>query len=219
MAIKSKISHRPGKDGKSKGDITREKLLSAAIGVFSKKGFGEASFQDVADASGLKQSSIFYYFKTKEALIEAVMREVIGRGREVIRFKLDIRDDAFTRLLKYFRATVEWAEENPEDYQMLLLLYYFGSVRKEFSRLYAEILKTARERVLEILLGGERESLFTLPLGAEKSAELLHDALVGAMVNAVSVRRSGSAMAQTPGKWDDYIRLVTGYRPKQAPTD
>jgi AcrR family transcriptional regulator len=208
--------HRGGKQKLSKGDIAREKILRAAVRIFFKKGFGEATFQDIADATGIRQSALFYYFPNKEALVEGVMRDVIGRGQDIISGKLDLRDDSRQRLRKYFRATLEWAAENAEDYQMLVLLYYYGGVRKEFSKLYGLILKGARERVLEILLAGQREGMFALPLGPEKTAEFLHDSLMGGVVNILSTEKSGMFEEHATKTWDAYLDQVTGVWAKAA---
>ena len=50
----------------------RQEILLAAAAVFAEKGFHGCRTQDIADRLGLKQASLYYYFPTKEAALEAI---------------------------------------------------------------------------------------------------------------------------------------------------
>lgn len=47
-------------------------IIDAAAHVFAQKGFHGATTQDIADRLGIKQASLYYYFKSKEAALETV---------------------------------------------------------------------------------------------------------------------------------------------------
>jgi len=47
-------------------------ILAAAAKVFARRGYHGASTQDIADVLGVRQASIYYYFDSKEAALEAV---------------------------------------------------------------------------------------------------------------------------------------------------
>jgi AcrR family transcriptional regulator len=47
-------------------------ILAAAARVFARRGYLGASTQDIADVLGVRQASIYYYFDSKEAALEAV---------------------------------------------------------------------------------------------------------------------------------------------------
>lgn len=51
----------------------RDRILSAAAGVFAEKGFKDAKLAEVADRSGTATSNIYKYFDNKEVLFEAVV--------------------------------------------------------------------------------------------------------------------------------------------------
>lgn len=59
---------------KSKEDAleTRNQLLDAAEKVFFEKGFGQTSLMDIADAAGLSRGAIYWHFKNKSDLFEAM---------------------------------------------------------------------------------------------------------------------------------------------------
>lgn len=52
---------------------TRERILDAAAHVLSRKGYAGTRLTDVADQARLQAPAIYYYFESREALIEEVM--------------------------------------------------------------------------------------------------------------------------------------------------
>jgi AcrR family transcriptional regulator len=47
-------------------------IIDAAARVFAERGFHGATTQDIADILGIRQASLYYYFSSKEAALEAV---------------------------------------------------------------------------------------------------------------------------------------------------
>jgi AcrR family transcriptional regulator len=60
----------------------KEKILFAALRLFANKGFADTSTAELAKATGVAESTIFYHFGSKEDLLLEVLREV---RREVLR--------------------------------------------------------------------------------------------------------------------------------------
>ncbi|MBI2889202.1 MAG: TetR/AcrR family transcriptional regulator [Nitrospirae bacterium] len=52
---------------------TRSRILKAAEGLFARKGFAGTSLREVAQAVGIATPSLLYYFRSKEALYEALL--------------------------------------------------------------------------------------------------------------------------------------------------
>lgn len=57
-------------------------ILAAAAKVFARFGYHGASTQDIADVLGIRQASLYYYFESKEAALEAVCAEGIADYEE-----------------------------------------------------------------------------------------------------------------------------------------
>ena len=47
-------------------------IIDAAARVFAERGYHGASTQDIADVLGIRQASLYYYFRSKEAALEIV---------------------------------------------------------------------------------------------------------------------------------------------------
>lgn len=55
----------------TKGD-TRVRLLETALGLFTEHGVEGTSLQMIADALGVTKAAVYYHFKTKDEITEAV---------------------------------------------------------------------------------------------------------------------------------------------------
>jgi AcrR family transcriptional regulator len=52
--------------------ITRDELISIATGLFAERGYAQTTMSDIAHAAGLHQSSLYYWFRRKELILQAV---------------------------------------------------------------------------------------------------------------------------------------------------
>jgi AcrR family transcriptional regulator len=66
----------------SKSVRTRERILDAAAHVLSRKGYAGARLIDVADQADIQAPAIYYYFASRDDLIEEVMWSGIAHMRE-----------------------------------------------------------------------------------------------------------------------------------------
>jgi len=57
----------------TKGEKNRNRIVSIADDLFYKKGYEHTSFTDIADASGIARGNFYYYFKTKDDILCAVL--------------------------------------------------------------------------------------------------------------------------------------------------
>lgn len=55
----------------------RAQILEAAAQVFARKGFDRATITDIARAAGLAEGSIYNYFRSKEALLVHIPRQLV----------------------------------------------------------------------------------------------------------------------------------------------
>ncbi|GAP69689.1 transcriptional regulator, TetR family [Bacteroidales bacterium 6E] len=70
----------------TKRDVNRENILKIAQEIFSKYGYKKTTLDDIANAVRKGKSSLYYYFKSKEDLFQAViMKEVDQLARELDR--------------------------------------------------------------------------------------------------------------------------------------
>ena len=59
---------------------TRERLLDAAAKVFRDKGYAGARLSDIAERAEMHVPGVYYYFDSKEALVEEVLRAGVAKA-------------------------------------------------------------------------------------------------------------------------------------------
>jgi AcrR family transcriptional regulator len=59
----------------AKGVAKREEILTRALDVIAREGYGGASVKELADAVGLSQAGLLHYFDSKEELFTEILRK------------------------------------------------------------------------------------------------------------------------------------------------
>lgn len=98
----------------SKSARTRQRILDAAANVLSRKGYAGTRLTDVAEQAEIQAPAIYYYYPSREDLIEEVMYAGISQIREHVEAKiaeLPSDADAMTRLLTAVEAHLRFALE------------------------------------------------------------------------------------------------------------
>ena len=67
-------------------------VLAAATRVFARRGYADASVQDVADELGILKGSLYHYIKTKEDLLYWLL-EAVHADVEEIRLQVAAAED------------------------------------------------------------------------------------------------------------------------------
>ena len=109
----------------------KNEILDAALDVFSEMGLQEASVDDVVERSGLSKGTLYWYFKSKDRLIGALMKrffaQELGKVRKLQQGPGSVRD----RLLRYSRDVEGVVKLMP---RALTLEFYAVAVRQKSVR-------------------------------------------------------------------------------------
>jgi TetR/AcrR family transcriptional regulator len=105
-----------------RGADTRERLVDAALSVFSARGFNGASTREIARAAGVALAALPYHFETKELLWRAAADRIFGLLREQFEARLRGLEgaDLRTRLGLLLREFVLFAASHPELHRFML---------------------------------------------------------------------------------------------------
>ncbi|MDP3855010.1 TetR/AcrR family transcriptional regulator [Phenylobacterium sp.] len=86
---------------------TRQRILLAACRVFGREGFSMVRTQDIAMEAGVSHGSVFAHFKTREALIAAVVEETVVSAANAVRHELKVADSTEDVLHAHLGALAE----------------------------------------------------------------------------------------------------------------
>ncbi|EHB47058.1 regulatory protein TetR [Mycolicibacterium rhodesiae JS60] len=59
------------------GTTAREEILDAAAELFTTRGYVSTSTRAIAEAVGIRQASLYHYFKTKDELLSALLHQTV----------------------------------------------------------------------------------------------------------------------------------------------
>lgn len=81
-------SGRSAKSPRRKSELTRQRILVAAATVFRDKGYAHTRIADVAAAANTHAGAIYYYFASREELVEEVLAIAVTQVTQAIRSEL-----------------------------------------------------------------------------------------------------------------------------------
>lgn len=111
--IRTKAGRRPSGE-------TRDAILEAALGLFSRYGLHGTSLDQVAARAGLSKSNLLYHVANKEALYVEVLRALLDAWLEPLRaFRAE--DDPAEALAAYIRAKLAFSRDRPEASRLFCL--------------------------------------------------------------------------------------------------
>ena len=89
--------------GKHDPASVRDRLLQAAVHVFSRSGFNGSSVQDITEAAGVPKGSFYNHFDSKETLGAAAIEHFWdGTGSKSLAILHEDRMEPLDRLRRYF---------------------------------------------------------------------------------------------------------------------
>ena len=127
-------------------DLTRERILAAAHGLFVAKGFAAVSMREIAARSGVTKSLIHHHFGSKEALWELVKERAIAAYAEGQAAELREASEPDAELLRrgianYFR----FLRDNPGVVRLFAWTHLDDD--PSCGRLDAELVQLGAERI------------------------------------------------------------------------
>jgi len=89
----------------------RDELLDLAATMFAERGMRATTVRDIADSAGILSGSLYHHFKSKEQMVEEVLRDFLdwlfGRYQEIV----DTEPDPLERLKGLFMTSFEAIED------------------------------------------------------------------------------------------------------------
>jgi AcrR family transcriptional regulator len=137
----------------------KDQIIEAAVSVFARDGFGDARMDDIADESGLSKGALYWYFKSKDAIISAifdsVFRREISKIRKLEEEKLPARDmlQVYVDLVVKDLKTME--PIMPILYDFMAMGFRRKNIRKLIQRSFQEFIQATEPVIRRGIDNGE----------------------------------------------------------------
>ena len=100
-------------------DDTKQAILDVARKLVIKDGPAGLSLRKVARAAGFSAPSLYEYFDSKQALVDAIAAEIAASLRAALARAADSHRDPRGRLVAIGLAYVAWARRHGQDFMLL----------------------------------------------------------------------------------------------------
>jgi len=138
-----------------RSDVSEERkdqIIQAATNVFTRLGFHDARMDDIVEETGLSKGALYWYFKSKEDLIIAILDRIFGV--ELQRMELLCAEDlparqCLTNFLDIFIADIHKMQRvTPIIYEFYALAFRNKTVRMVMQR-YLRTFVTIIEPIIQ----------------------------------------------------------------------
>ncbi len=100
---------------KARADVSRDRVLEAAARIFSERGYVGTTMREVARHVDMQAGSLYYHYRSKEDLIEAVLAQGMQGFSDAVRMAVaalpeqaSFRERFNTAVLAHLRCLVEF---------------------------------------------------------------------------------------------------------------
>ncbi|TQR87209.1 TetR family transcriptional regulator KstR2 [Mycobacterium hodleri] len=182
----------------------RDELLELAAAMFAERGLRATTVRDIADSAGILSGSLYHHFKSKEQMVEEVLRDFLdwlfGRYQEIV----ESETDPLKRVEGLFMASFEAIE----DRHAQVVIYQDEAKRLSSLPQFAFVDERNREQRtmwVNVLKQGVAEGCFSADLDVDLVYRFIRD------TTWVSVRwyqPGGPLTAEQVGR--QYLAIVLG---------
>jgi AcrR family transcriptional regulator len=159
----------------------RSQILEAATKVFSRLGFKKARMDDIVEESGLSKGTLYWYFKSKDEIIEGIISSFIAIEMEKLRQLQEAEGSVADRLTAFTEFVIADFERLtpllPLFLEFLGLIARHKSIQILFTRYLHDFLSVLTPIIQEGVDTGEFRQL-----NAEEAAIAMGGILEGIMV-------------------------------------
>ena len=100
--------------------VIEQEILSAAKGLIQQYGMNKVTMRDVAKAAGKGKSTLYYYFKNKEEIFDAVVKGEMDDFFFKVKRAVDKEEGVENKLKTYYIKKVTLLQKKVKQYQILI---------------------------------------------------------------------------------------------------
>jgi len=123
------MGRRPSRQRRPKREEVRRRLLEAATRVFARRGYAEATLEEVAAEAGFSKGAVYSNFASKEEVFYALLRERVAERVEKVHHAIESASTLQEMGAAAGRAGGEAVDEEA-DWHLLFLEFVTRAARQ-----------------------------------------------------------------------------------------
>jgi AcrR family transcriptional regulator len=165
---------------------TREAILVSCLGLFAKHGFSSTSVDEIARAAGITKGAVYWHFKNKEELFQAILERIRERWRQEVMKPLSSKATSILRLEALLDGYAELFGDAPEF--CLFMQRVLLENDKEFSPQIAKLFTQTARFIARIVADGKASGEFRADVDATLTAHMNLGMIAGASQQCLANR-------------------------------
>lgn len=207
----------------SRGEATRERVLSVAEDLVLKRGFAGTSIDDIVKGAGITKGGFFYHFDGKDDLAVGLMRRYQVNDASFFQAlgkrAADLTEDPLQQMLIFLKLLAEAMGDLPSVHPGCLVAtftYESQQVNDDVRAINEECVLHWRRMFLAQLARIERAYEAVTEVGRDELADMLSSIIEGGIVVSKALNDQ-DILVQQILQYRNYLRLL--YRPKPEAED
>ncbi len=139
--------------------VRRRQILDAAQSVFANRGIDKARMDDIVKASGLAKGTLYWYFKSKEAIVNAIIDRFFAGEMKRAESLLTADGAASERIKKFLGLAIQEIRRMeplmPLGYEIFSLVARKKYVREQIQGYYQQYIELLAELIRQGVETGE----------------------------------------------------------------
>ena len=207
-----------------KPDERRSELIACAQELFYAKGYESTSVRDIVDEIGVAKGTFYYYFDSKQAILEALVAELTAQ--KLALFQDIVADETLTAIFRWTRAVQvigDWKLERKAELIALLRVMQKDENVLLRHKLRTQAVQMAAPELAKIIAQGIEEGVFETAF-VEESAEIVYsisktfyDTLAGILLNPDNYDHPAALARRKFSAVETAIERVLGASPGSLP--
>ena len=171
----------------------RQEILDAAQKLIYTKGYEQMTIQDILDEVHISKGTFYYYFDSKQSLLEALLDSII---QSVMQLILPVTQDpqlsALEKLRRYISISAKWKTERKEYLLSLLRVWYQDENAIVRQKMHFKGYQFVAPLLTQIVLQGVQEGKMDCPY-PEQAGEVAFS-----LMESLGDRVAGIILASQP---------------------
>jgi TetR/AcrR family transcriptional regulator len=149
---------QPPASSATRSQAARAAILAAAAKIFAKKGLAGARTDSIAATAGVNKAMLYYYFKSKDGLYEAVVEDHFAEFNRQAIGVLSAPGSARAALLRYVNVHVDFISQRHQSAPLFQQMTMSG--HKFLKRLVRRYFAARGEALGNVITRGIRQGEF-----------------------------------------------------------
>lgn len=152
-------------------DERRRELIAAAQRLFYTTGFENTSIGDIVETVGVAKGTFYYYFESKEAVLEAIVDELVAATLTILRtITADETLPADRKWVRVFEATNRWKVGQKQEMVAMARVMLRPENVRLFHKVRTAFVPVVTAELAKIIRQGVAEGIFCTDYVEETAA-------------------------------------------------